>query len=399
MRKFVNQRLSQTKPSATLAVAAKAQALKAAGRSIVNLSAGEPDIDTPEHIKEACTAALRAGYTKYAPVPGIPELREALAHKLITENGINCSREEVLVSNGGKQALYQCFQAVIEEGDEVLLPAPYWVSYPDMIELAGGVAKIVQCAAEDSYCLTLAKLKENISPKTRIVVLNSPSNPTGGMYSEALYKELGNFLRDYPEILIISDEVYEKLVYGSIPFVSFAQACPWLADRTLTVNAFSKTYSMTGWRVGYSTGPLELIKAMSTLQSQSTSGVNTMAQYAALAALNGPQDFLIDLNKVYKRRSEHCVERINQIKGLSVLKVPDGAFYLFVRIDELVKSELVKNSAELAAYLIESVGLAVVPGDSFGDDFAFRISTCYSDENLNNGLDRLAAGIAKLEKP
>jgi aspartate aminotransferase len=396
MFSFVNHKLSGVKPSATLAVAAKAQALKAAGKSIVNLSAGEPDIDTPDHIKEACITALKAGYTKYAPVPGIPELREALAYKLKTENKINCTRDQVIVTNGGKQALYQCFQAVLEPGDEVLLPAPYWVSYPDMIELASGVPRVVSCSAENSYCLTVEQLKKNLNSKTKIVVLNSPSNPTGGMYSEKLYQELGAVLKDYPHILVVSDEVYEKLSFGKVPFVSFVEACPWMEDRTLTVNAFSKTYSMTGWRVGYATGPLDLIKAMGALQSQATSGVNTMSQYAALAALNGSQDFLQDLNQIYKRRSQFAVDSVRAIKGLSLPTVPDGAFYLFIRIDDIVKSGAIRNSGELAANLIESVGLAVVPGDSFGDDFAFRISTCCSDDNLSEGLKRLAEGLSKL---
>ncbi len=396
MTSFVNRKLSQIRPSATLAVAAKAAALRAEGRSIVNLSTGEPDIDTPGHIKVACGEAMGAGFTKYAPVPGIPDLRTALAEKLTSENSIPATRDSVIVTNGGKQALFQCFQAVLEPGDEVIIPAPYWVSYPAMVQLAGGEPRIITTEPELGYRITPVQLKESLTERTKVVVLNSPSNPTGAVYSAQQLRELGEVLQDYPGVLAISDEVYEKLCFGDVPFCSFVAAAPWMADRTVTVNAFSKTYSMTGWRVGYATGPLDVIKAMSTLQSQATSGVNTMAQHAALAALKGPQDFLGPLVESYGRRAAMAAQAVRSIKGLTVPTDPQGAFYLYVRIDGLVKDGLVANSSQLATALLESVGLAVVPGEGFGDPSAFRISTAASEATLEDGLERLKNGIGEL---
>lgn len=393
---YVTTLLRSIKPSATLAVKAKATELKAQGRSIVDLSAGEPDVDTPQHIKDAAIAALKAGKTKYTAVPGIPELRTAIAQKFTEENGIKTDPDDVVITNGGKQALYECFQAVIEPGDEVVIPAPYWVSYPPMVTLCGGNPVIVETTPESGYRLTPETLSAAISPKTKIVVLNSPSNPTGAAYTEADFVALGKVLAT-SSALVVSDEVYEKLVYDGFQFVSFAKAVPDLLDRTVTVGACSKTYSMTGWRVGYATGPKSIIKAMGKLQSQTTSNVCSIAQHAAIAAINGPHDFLNELITAYRRRFDIAIEMIEKIPGLRVAGIPQGAFYLFVRIDDLVNgSTKLTGSVDVSTFLLEEAGVAVVPGAAFGDDRAIRISVSLADETIIDGLTRIGQALASL---
>jgi aspartate aminotransferase len=390
---YLNKKIINLPASATLAVKTRATELRAQGVNIIDLSAGEPDIDTPEHIKEAAIRALHDGKTKYTPVPGTLACREAIAKKLTEDNGIATSAAAVVVTNGGKQALSALFDSCLESGDEVIVPAPYWVSYVPMVELAGGTAVVVQTEASRGYKLSPEALKSVITPRTKMFIMNSPSNPTGAAYTAAEMKELAAVLLD-TNILIVSDEVYEKITYGDFRFTSFAAAVPDLADRTVTINALSKTYSMTGWRVGYATGPETIIKAMGKLQGQTTSNVCSIAQEAAIAALQGSHDFLVPLVESYARRTHMAVEAINAIEGLAVPVMPEGAFYLFVRIEDYLdkNSAGIKSSVELAAKLLES-GVAVVPGEAFGDPGAFRISVSLADDVLRQGIERIKEGI------
>lgn len=390
--KFTNTRIGQVKPSETLAVKSKAAELKKQGRSIVDLSAGEPDIDTPEHIKVAASAAMSAGHTKYTNVTGIAELREALSEKLNLENKIKADPSTIIITNGGKQAIYSFFDVILEKGDEVVIPAPYWVSYVPMVELCGGTPIVIHCKPENGLKLQPEELKQHLSNKTKCVIFNSPSNPTGVSYTAEELQAFGKVLEAYPNCLIMSDEVYEKIIYNDFKFTSFAAACPQLADRVYTVNAFSKTYSMTGWRVGYAHGPKEVIAAMGRHQSQTTSNVCSIAQYAALAALNGPQDFIKTMITNFSQRINMMSERLLQVKGLSIDCKPCGAFYLFVNFENWLKnnSELgIKGSADLAEHLLEKVGVAVVPGEAFGDNYSVRLSVSSSDQNLEEGASRI----------
>lgn len=396
MVKYVNARFSGLAPSATLAVKQKATELKAAGRSIVDLSAGEPDIDTPEHIKEAARRAMAEGKTKYTAVPGIPELRAELASYYSDQHSAKYTEANTIVSNGGKQAIYEFFSVVLEPGQEVIVPAPYWVSYPPMVELAGGVAVIIPTKAADRYLLTPEDLDRALTPKTRIVSLNSPSNPTGMGYSAAAMRALGEVLEKAvtsgrcPDLLILSDEVYEKLTFDHFTFASFGQIFPALQDRLVTVGACSKTYSMTGWRVGWAVGPAPIIGAMNKYQSQTTSNVCSIAQYAGLAALRGSQDFIVPMIASFARRTSVARAVIDATPGLALPFAPDGAFYLFVRIDDLIKAGSVKDAVDYASRLLELTGVAVVPGNPFGDEGGFRMSTASSDENVREGMQRIS---------
>ena len=395
---ILNSRIAHLKPSATLKVKTLATELKAQGRTIVDLSAGEPDIDTPEHIKEAANQALRDGCTKYTPVPGEKPLRERIAQKLTEENGIETSFDEVIVTNGGKQALHEIFQVSLEPGDEVIITAPYWVSYPPMVEIAGGKPVIVESSYNNSYKLTPAQLEEAMSEATKFVVINSPSNPTGAGYSRDELRALGEVIAKY-DAYVVSDEVYEKITYGDYEFVSFAAAVPELKDRTVTVNAFSKTYSMTGWRLGYAAGPKELIGGMSKFQSQTTSNVCAAAQRAGIAALDGPHDFLTGLVGDYMTRMKAALGYVEEIPGLSVATMPEGAFYLFVRINELVtQSQGLKfsGSVDFSEFLLDKAGVAVVPGAAFGDDMAVRVSVSSSLENIENGFECIKRALSEV---
>ena len=366
--------------------------LKAQGRSIVDLAAGEPDIDTPEHIKEAAYRSLKDGKTKYTAVNGIPELRDAIAQKLRSENGVNVDSSSVIITNGGKHALYALFDVILEPGDEVVIPVPYWVSYPVMAQMCGGKCVYVKPRPGSGLKITPADLEAALTQRTRCFVLNSPSNPSGVAYTEDEMRAFGEVLSAFPRCLVISDEVYEKLMYGTVDFVSFAKAAPDLAPRTITVNSFSKTYSMTGWRVGYAAGHKDIIAAMGRHQSQTTSNVANMAQYGALAALQGPQDFLKQLVANFARRLELAQSILKSIKGLELLAKPDGAFYLFMSIAPFLEGKgkgKVKGSADFAAFLLEQSGVAIVPGEAFGDDTAFRASVGSSDENVRSGFERI----------
>ena len=389
----VNSKIKNLRSSETLAIKNRALELKAQGKSIIDLSTGEPDFDTPEHIKAAALKAMQAGKTKYTAVPGIKELREAVADKLRRENKVCCDADSVIITNGGKQALQEFFEVFLEPGDEVIVPAPYWVSYPPMIYLARGESVIVPTSADNNYKLTPDLLKAAITPKTRALVLNSPSNPTGACYSAKEYQELARVIED-KNILVISDEVYEKLCFVPGTFSSFAEAVPALADRTVTVNAFSKTYSMTGWRVGYAAGPKPLIAAMGKLQSQSVSNVCSIAQYAALEAVTGPQDFINGMVDKYRSRVHMAADIVKTTPGLRLPHLPDGAFYLFINCSEIISSGAlaakgVKDSTSLAAYLLEEAGVACVPGAAFGDDSAIRFSIAAADESIKQGFERI----------
>lgn len=386
---YLNKIIKALKPSATLAVKAKAMELKAQGKDIIDFSTGEPDFDTPQFIKDAALKAMNEGKTKYTEVPGIKPLREAIAKKFSDQNGIPTKAENVIVTNGGKQAIHEIFQVMLEPGDEILVISPYWVSYPDMALLAGATSKIIQTKPENGYKLTPAELRNSITSKSKILILNSPSNPTGAAYTKEELKNLGTVISE-SNLFVLSDEVYEKVVYGNFAFTSFAAACPELIDRTITVNAFSKAYSMTGWRVGYATGPAEVIKSMSKFQSQTTSNVNSVSQWAALAALQGPQDFFADMNKAFWARIQLAVDIIEKTPGLSIACLPEGAFYLFIRIDEIIgQGKRFKGSVDFCNFILEQAGVAAVPGIEFGDDGAFRISVATSTEILNKGLSRI----------
>lgn len=397
---LINARARRLQPSETLAVKAKASELKAAGRTIFDLSAGEPDIDTPEHIKAAAVEALRLGKTKYGNVSGNPELREAIAHKVSTENGVPTKPNEVIVTNGGKQALYALFQVSLEPGDEVIIPAPYWVSYPPMVELAGGRPVVVPTTAAARYKITPAQLAAALTPRTRWVVINSPSNPTGIGYTRSELQALGEVIRG-SNAGVISDEVYEKLCFERFEFNSFGAVCPDLLDRTVTVNAFSKTYSMTGWRVGYAFGPKEIIDAMGRHQSQTTSNVNTIAQAAAFAALRGSHDFIRPMVASFEHRMGLAREILAAEPLLSLAGEPDGAFYLFVSAEEFLRSPggaRLGGSAALANALLEVGGVAVVPGQAFGDDRAFRLSISSAESNVVGGVRALVEAVRELAR-
>ena len=336
--KLTNDLISSLKPSATLAVKTKASQLKAAGREIVNLGAGEPDFDTPDFIKDAAIEALRAGYTKYTPVPGLPALRSAIAQKISAEIGSEYSTDNIVVTNGGKQAIHECLEVVLNPGDEVIIPAPFWVSYPDQVLLAGGKPVVVQTGHAQGYKMTADQLEAAITDKTRMLIINSPSNPTGAVYNEQELLAIAEVVRKH-SLLVLSDEVYDKLLFPEAQYASIASIAPDLKEQIILINAFSKTYAMTGWRIGYAVAAAEIAKAIAKFQSQTTSNVSTIAQHGAIAALSGPQDFIAERNLVFNARRKLAAEMIEDTPGISLPFLPDGAFYLFIRIDEFLAGQ------------------------------------------------------------
>jgi len=396
----LNERINKIKGSATLILKEKADKLSASGKKIFNLGPGEPDIDTPEHIKEAAIKALKDGRTKYLAVAGLPSLRSAIANKLTLENKIKTESEQVIVTNGGKQALLSAMDVILEPGDEVIIPAPYWVSYPEMVKLIGGIPVIIPSDPTSRYRLKPDVLKRYISPKSRILVLNSPSNPSGASYSRAELEALAELVIKH-NLIVLSDEVYEKIVYDGFTATSFASLAPELAERTITINALSKTYSMTGWRVGYAAGPKHVISAMVRHQGQTTSNVCSIAQYAGLAAVTGDHSFLVPLLVSYKKRRDLALSIIEKVPGLSVVERPEGAFFLFIRCEPLFGKSFgkmqIKNSQDLAGVLLEDSGVALLPGVEFGDDGAIRISYALAEQELIGGLSGLAETIKKLK--
>ncbi len=375
-------RVTQVSPSLTLAIAAKAKAMKLEGIDVRSFSAGEPDFDTPAHIKAAACEALDAGKTKYGPAAGEPKLREAIARKLREENGLCYDAENVMVTNGGKHSLFNLMLALIEAGDEVIIPAPYWLSYPEMVKLAGGVPVIVSTDAESGYKITPELLKKAITPNTKLFILNSPSNPTGMVYTPAEVKALASVVVEQ-DILVVSDEIYEKILYDGAEHLSIGAVGAEIFELTIISNGFAKAYSMTGWRLGYLAGPVELIKAATTIQGHSTSNVCTFAQYGAIAALGGSQDCVEEMRQAFAKRREVMFERLNAIPGLKCPK-PDGAFYLF---PDISKTGL--KSLEFCDALLESKQVAVIPGIAFGADDCIRLSYATDMESIEEGMDRL----------
>jgi len=387
----LSARVQAVKPSATLAITARAKALRAEGKDVIGLGAGEPDFDTPDHIKEAAIRAIQDGFTKYTAVDGTPSLKQAVIDKFERENGLTYTQDQILVSCGGKQSFYNLAQAILDPGDEVVIPAPYWVSYPDMALLAGGAPVLVHAGAEQRFKVTPAQLKAAMTDQTRLVVINSPSNPTGMAYSADELAALGAVLRDFPRTVIATDDMYEHIRWSDEPFVNILNVCPDLAPRTLVLNGVSKAYSMTGWRIGYAGGPAEVIKAMKKVQSQSTSNPTSISQVAAEAALNGPQDCIRVMGAAFKERHDYVVERLNQIPGIECLPT-DGTFYVFPRVQGMIEQMAgVNNDLELAEVLIERAGVALVPGSAFGLGGHVRISIATSRQNLEKALDRLQA--------
>ncbi len=386
----LSQRVQSIKPSPTLAVTARAASLRAAGQDIIGLGAGEPDFDTPEHIKQAGIDAINSGKTKYTAVDGTVELKTAIINKLQKDNGLSYQLDQILVSCGGKQSFFNLAQAFLDEGDEVIIPAPYWVSYPDMALLAGGVPVIVQASQEQSFKITPEQLEAAISNKTKLVVINSPSNPSGKAYSHDELAALGAVLKKYPNILIATDDMYEHILWCDEPFSNIVMACPELYDQTIVLNGVSKAYSMTGWRIGYAAGPAALIKAMKKIQSQSTSNPTSISQYAAQVALEGDQSCISDMLVSFKERHDYVVEQVNNIEGLSCIS-SDGTFYCFPDFNAILeRMDTIDNDVDLAEYILENAGVALVPGSAFGLDGHMRISIATSMENLVNAMDRIS---------
>ena len=386
----LSQRVQRIKPSPTLAVTSRAAALRAAGQDIIGLGAGEPDFDTPEHIKLAAKEAINSGKTKYTAVDGTAELKNAIINKLKRDNQLNYQADQILVSCGGKQSFFNLAQALLDDGDEVIIPAPYWVSYPDMSLLAGGVPVIIQGNQDQAFKITPEQLEAAITEKTKLVVINSPSNPSGKAYTRAELAALGNVLLKHPNILIATDDMYEHILWSDEPFSNIVMACPELYKQTIVLNGVSKAYSMTGWRIGYAAGPAELIKAMKKIQSQSTSNPTSISQYAAQAALEGDQSCISEMLVAFKERHDYVVERLNEIEGISCI-ASDGTFYCFPDFNAILdRMDEIDNDVDLAEYILEKAGVALVPGSAFGLDGHMRISIATSMENLVNAIDRIA---------
>ena len=393
-------RLSRIKPSPTVAVTAKANELKAAGHDVIGLGAGEPDFNTPEHIKQAAIKAMADNKTRYTAVDGIAELKQAICDKFKKDNNISCTPDMITVGTGGKQVLYNALMASINPGDEVIIPAHFWVSYPDMVLIAEGTPVIVECGQNKNFKITADALENAITDKTKWVILNSPSNPTGVGYTKTDLEALAEILRKYPHVNIMTDDMYEYLVYDDFKFTTMVEIAPDLQDRTLTCNGVSKAYCMTGWRIGYATGPKPLIKGIAKIQSQSTTNPNTIAQYAALAALNGPVDFLADNNAAFVRRRNFVVSRLNSIDGLQC-SMPDGAFYVYPSCAGVIGKKtpdgtLIETDSDYVTYLLEAEGVACVQGTAFGLSPYFRISYATSDTLLDEALNRIERATIKL---
>jgi aspartate aminotransferase len=393
--------LSRIKPSATNTTTQRARDLKAAGRDIIALSSGEPDFDTPDHIKAAATRAMAQGRTKYTPVAGITELREAVAAKFSRENGLHYDAADIIVSTGGKQVIANAMLATVDPGDEVIIPAPYWVSYPELVALCGGTPVTVRTHSKDNFKLRADVLEAAITPRTKWVILNSPSNPSGAAYSREEIKTITDVLKRYPHVHVLTDDIYEHLVYDDFEFVTPAQVEPSLIDRTLTVNGVSKAYAMTGWRIGYAGGPKKLIKAMTTIQGQMTSGTNSIAQWAAVEALNGPQSFLADHRRAFERRRDLVVSMLNQAVGLRCPR-PEGAFYVFPSCAGILgkvgpSGKPITSDEEFALELLTSEGVAVVHGSAFGLGPNFRISYAAATHELEEACLRIQRFCASLQ--
>jgi len=384
-----SSRLDLIKPSATIMVTMKAMELKAQGRDIVSLGAGEPDFDTPAHIREAGIAAINEGKTRYTAVDGTPELKAAIIEKFQRDNSLEFTPEQVIASNGAKQCLYNLMVAALNQGDEVIVPAPYWVSYPDMVKLADGLPVILATTAENDFKITARQLQNSLNENTRMIILNSPSNPTGKVYTEEEYREIGDVLLEHPKVLVACDDIYEFIYWGEGPYRTFLNTCPELADRTLVINGVSKGYAMTGWRIGFLAGPQDLVKAMRKVQSQSTSCPGSVSQAASVAALNGPQDCVAKMRHAFRKRYEYMHEALNALPGVQC-ETCDGAFYAFPSFKAFIYGrEDIRDDVELAAWILEEAGVATVPGSAFGAPGHLRLSYAASMDFLEDAIGRI----------
>lgn len=395
----LSSRTEKIKPSPTLAITAKANALKAQGRKIIGFGAGEPDFDTPDHIKRAAIAAIEKGFTKYTPVGGIDELKDAVIAKLKRDNGLTYERSQIVVSCGAKHSLYNVSQVLFQEGDEVIIPSPYWVSYPDIVMLAEARPIFIEAKEQDGFKILPEALTAAINSKTKAVILNSPSNPTGAAYNEAELKALAEVLIDR-DVAIISDDIYEKIVYDDFRFHNIVSVCPEMMDRAIVVNGISKAYSMTGWRIGYAAGPKNVIAAATELQSQNTSNPTSIAQKAAVEALNGDQAIVGRMAGEFRKRRDYIVSALNRMPGVNCLK-PEGAFYVFPNVSGLYGKKgqkgIISNSQDMAEYLLEKVDVAVVPGSAFGNDQHIRLSYATSMKNIEEGMQRIHSAVSELK--
>jgi aspartate aminotransferase len=397
---FISDSLNRIKPSATMVITAKAAQLKREGKKVIGLSAGEPDFDTPDHVKVAAIDAIHKGYTKYTNVEGIPELRQAIIDKFKKDNGLSYSINDVIVGTGGKQILFNALVGSINKDDEVIIPAPYWVSYPDMTLLAGGKPVIISCTQETDFKLTAKELEQVITKKSKWLILNSPSNPTGSCYSRKELEEIADVVRKHKNLYVMTDDIYEYIVYDNFEFFTFAQVAPDLKDRVLTVNGVSKSHCMTGWRIGYAVGPEILIKAMIKIQGQSTSNASSISQYAALAGISGSNDFLKPCLKAFDERRRFVVSKLNNIQGISCL-LPKGAFYAYPNVSGLVGKKtnegiILKNDTDIVEWLLETAEVAAVPGVAFGLEPFFRISYATSLDLLKEAMNRIEKAVLSL---
>jgi aspartate aminotransferase len=397
---FLSAAIRRIQPSATMAVTNKAAELKAAGRDIIGLGAGEPDFDTPDFVKEAAIAAIRAGKTKYTAVDGTPELKAAIQLKFKRDNNLDYGLNQISVNVGGKHTIFNALVATLDAGDEVIVPAPYWVSYPNIVEFCGATPIIIPCPLEQGFKLSPADLERAITPRTKWLILNSPSNPTGAAYTRAELRAIADVLLRHPQVYILADDMYEHIVYDGFQFTTLAEVEPQLYDRTLTVNGASKAYAMTGWRIGFAGGPAEIIKAMAKMQSQSTSNPSSIAQAATVAALTGPQEFLQERAKVFQQRRDLIVSMLNQTNGLKC-PTPEGAFYVYPDCSGLIgrktpDGHVLENDSDIATYLLEAEGVAVVPGVAFGQSPAFRISYATATSALQEAGMRIQRACAAL---
>jgi aspartate aminotransferase len=388
---MISQKVQSIKPSLTLSIDAKAKALTQKGVDIINFGIGEPDFDTPKNIKEAAITAINNGFTKYCPVPGTFEIKNAIISKLKRDNNTTYLPEEIIVSSGAKHSLYNLFQAIIDPEDEVIIPAPYWVSYTDMVILAGGKPIILNTTDKNNFKISSDLIKKSITSKTKAIIINSPSNPTGVTYCQNELKEIAQICLEN-RILLISDEIYEKLVYDNFKFTSIVQSCPEVKDNAILINGVSKTYAMTGWRIGYAAGNKQIISAMTKIQSQSTSNASSISIKAAVEALNGTQEYVETMREEFEKRRNYIVERLNSIEGINCIK-PEGAFYVFPNISSILcksfNGKVINSDIEFTDYLLDQAKIAVVPGSAFGAKGYIRISYATSIENIQKGIDRL----------
>ena len=397
---FISDSLNRIKPSATMVITAKATQLKREGKKVIGLSSGEPDFDTPQHVKQAAIDAINSGYTKYTNIEGIPELRQSIVEKFKKDNDLNYDVSNVIVGTGGKQILFNALMSSLNKDDEVIIPAPYWVSYPDMTLLAGGKPIFVDCSSETNFKLTGEALDKVITKNSKWLILNSPSNPTGSCYSISELAEIANVVRKHENLYVMTDDIYEYIVYDNFKFYTLAQVAPDLKDRILTVNGVSKSYCMTGWRIGYAAGPSLLIKAMIKIQGQSTSNPSSISQYAALAGISGSKEFLDPCLKAFDERRHFVVDKLNSIKGISCI-LPEGAFYAYPNVSGLIgkktqNGKILNNDAEIVEWLLESAEVAAVPGVAFGLEPYFRVSYATSLEVLKEAMNRIEKAVLTL---